>query len=140
MPTRAKSPGVSEAASFAYALDATQLPALSLVEVGGHRKLELRHMLGMAREAFGRLVDVSVRTLAAVESKGIHAEKLQRNYAEVKRLCDALAEVMEPAQLGPWLCRPNAAFNGLKPLEIIERGEMDRLWEMCFRLRSGLPT
>lgn len=97
-------------------------------------------MLGLAREAFGRLVDVSVRTLAAVETQGIRVEKLQRNYLEVKRLCDALGEVMDPAALGPWLNRPNEAFGGLKPLEVVERGEIDRLWELVFRLRSGLPS
>jgi hypothetical protein len=27
----------------------------------------------------------------------------------------------------------------LKPIEVIERGEIDRLWEMVYRLRSGIP-
>lgn len=34
---------------------------------------------------------------------------------------------------------PNDAFDGLKPLETIERGEIDRLWDMAYRLRSGMP-
>ncbi len=29
------------------------------------------------------------------------------------------------------------AFDGLKPLEVIEGGEIDRLWEMMYRLKSG---
>jgi DNA-binding XRE family transcriptional regulator len=113
---------------------------VQVVTVGRETKLELRHLLGLAREAFGRLVDVSVRTLAEVESKGTRVDKLQRNYLEVKRLCDALGEVMEPAALGRWLTLPNEAFGGLKPLEVIERGEIDRLWELAFRLRAGLPS
>ena len=32
---------------------------------------------------------------------------------------------------------PNAAFDGLKQMEVIERGEIDRLWNMVFELRSG---
>jgi hypothetical protein len=31
-------------------------------------------------------------------------------------------------------------FAGLKPLEVLERGEIDRLWEMYYRLRSGMPS
>ena len=30
------------------------------------------------------------------------------------------------------------AFDGLKPLEVIERGEIDRLWNMIFYLESGV--
>ena len=115
------------------------LHGVRVVKVGGESKLELRHKLGMPREAFGRLVSVSVRAIATVESKMEKVEKLQRNYVEVKRLCDSLAEVVDPATLGDWFDAPNNAFGGLKPIEVIERGEIDRLWEMFFRLRSGLP-
>lgn len=115
------------------------LHGVRVVKVGGESKLELRHQLGMARESFGRLVNVSVRAIATVESKMEKVEKLQRNYVEVKRLCDSLAEVVDPATLGEWFDTPNEAFGGLKPIEVIERGEIDKLWEMFFRLRSGLP-
>lgn len=63
----------------------------------------------------------------------------QASDVEVKRLCDALGEVVDPAALGGWFRAPNEAFNGLKPIEVIERGEIDRLWEMFYRLRSGMP-
>ena len=39
---------------------------------------------------------------------------------------------------GAWLDAPNPAFDGLKPLEVIERGEIDRLWNMIFYLESSL--
>ena len=35
---------------------------------------------------------------------------------------------------------PNPAFGGLKPLEVIERGEIDRLWNMIFYLESGVAS
>jgi DNA-binding XRE family transcriptional regulator len=139
MATAKRSNGTAEP-PVAYGMAVPGMNGVMVVTVGRESKLELRHMLGLAREAFGRLVDVSVRTLAAVETQGIRVEKLQRNYLEVKRLCDALGEVMDPAALGPWLNRPNEAFGGLKPLEVVERGEIDRLWELVFRLRSGLPS
>jgi hypothetical protein len=42
--------------------------------------------------------------------------------------------------LGNWFRAPNLAFDGLKPVEVIERGESDRLWEMAYYLRSGVPS
>ena len=38
-----------------------------------------------------------------------------------------------------WLKQANDAFDGLKPIEVIERGEIDRIWSMIFQLRSGNP-
>ena len=115
------------------------LHGVRVVTVKGESKLELRYMLGMPREAFGRLVNVSVRTIAEVESSKKKVDKLRRNYVEVKRLCDSLSEVVDPEFLGEWFDVPNEAFGGLKPIEVIERGEIDRLWEMFYRLRSGMP-
>ena len=66
-------------------------------------------------------------------------DKLQRPYREAARLYDTLTDVIEPAAIGPWFVTPNEAFDGLKPLEVIERGEIDRLWDMSYRLRSGMP-
>jgi len=39
--------------------------------------------------------------------------------------------------LGKWLETPNSAFGGLRPLEVIERGESDTIWQMIYFLRSG---
>ncbi|MDC0273365.1 MAG: hypothetical protein P8M30_08190 [Planctomycetaceae bacterium] len=116
------------------------LHGVRVVPVGEQFKLELRHKLGMPRTTFGRLVNVSVRTIAKVESDKEQVEKLQRNYLEVKRLCDSLSEVISTKSLGNWFNVPNDAFGGLKPIEVIEHGEIDRLWEMFYRLRSGMPT
>jgi hypothetical protein len=55
------------------------------------------------------------------------------------RLYETLIELVDPDSLGGWFMTPNGAFDGLKPIEVIERGEIDRLWEMAFRLRSGMP-
>jgi DNA-binding XRE family transcriptional regulator len=116
------------------------LDGVRVVEVDGEIKLELRHSLSMRRELFGRLVNVSVRTIAEIESSQKKVEKLRRNYVEAKRLCDALGEVVDTRELGIWFNTPSAAFGGLKPIEVIERGEIDRLWDMFYRLRSGEPS
>lgn len=49
-------------------------------------------------------------------------------------------EVIDPDFLGRWLQTPNDAFDGLKPLEVIDRGESDRIWSMIYFLRSGVAS
>ena len=115
------------------------MAGVQLIRKSKDTVLELRDRLGVTQEFFAQLVDVSVRTIAEVEANPKPVKKLFRNYAEVKRLCDALGEIVEPNEIPNWLKTPNDALDGFKPIEVIERGEIDRLWEMLFRLRSGMP-
>ena len=39
-----------------------------------------------------------------------------------------------------WLETPNKVFDGVEPLELIECGEVDRIWQIVYALRSGEPT
>jgi hypothetical protein len=59
---------------------------------------------------------------------------------ELQRLQQALAGVIKPTYVGEWLQNPNPAFDGLKPLEVIERGQIDRIWRMIHLLESGEPA
>lgn len=63
-----------------------------------------------------------------------------RRIRETARFQARLAEVVEPNAIPQWLDTPNDAFQGLKPLEVIERGEIDRLWTMIFYLESGVAS
>ena len=58
---------------------------------------------------------------------------------EVQRLWESLSEVVDPAELGTWFRTACQAFGGSTPIDVIGRGEIDRLWEMSHRLHSGLP-
>ena len=51
-------------------------------------------------------------------------------------LFDALAEVVTASQIGSWLDTPNPAFEASTPIEVIERGQSDRIWRM-WELRGG---
>ena len=115
------------------------LLGLGLLQRGKESRLELRDQLRMPRGLFGRIVNVSERTIAKVEATAQGANKLRRSYNEVFRLVMALSEIIDPAELSEWFITPNDAFDGLKPLEVIERGDSHRLWDMCFRLHSGMP-
>ena len=112
---------------------------VKVVKAGNEPKLLLRERLNMTREVFSRVVGVSLRAIASVEREQAEVAKLERPYAEVARLYEALGEVVDEKAIGPWFVTPNESFGGLKPLEIIERGEIDRLWDMVYRLRSGMP-
>ncbi len=116
------------------------LKGQGLIEARGGRKLELRNRLGVTRSMFGRIVNVAERTIAKVESGAETPAKLKRPYNEVYRLWEALSELVEPHSLGEWFQTPNASFDGLKPIEVIERGEIDQLWNMVFELQTGMPS
>ncbi len=101
--------------------------------------LELRSQLGFNREVFARLLPISVRSLTTIESGGPPAEAVARRLTELHRVVDALAEVVAKKVLGQWIQTPNPTFDGLKPLEVIERGEVNRIWQIVHLLRSGAP-
>ena len=55
------------------------------------------------------------------------------------RLLYALACLMRPKEVGQWLKEPNPAFDGSSPVQVIERGQMDRIWRMLYYAESGEP-
>jgi hypothetical protein len=63
-----------------------------------------------------------------------------RRLTEIKRLFAALEKLVSPQAIGPWLKDPNPAFDGSTPLQVIERGETDRIWRMVYELESGEPA
>ena len=60
-------------------------------------------------------------------------------FVEMDRLLDGLARLMQPKEVGRWLKAPNPAFEGSTPVQVIERGQMDRIWRMLYYAESGEP-
>lgn len=111
---------------------------LTLVEDDrGRSLLQLRSRLQMSRELFARLVPTSVRNLASIESGQSPSPVIQKNLNELRRVVSTLEDVVHKDAIGPWMIQPNEAFGGLKPIEVIERGEIDRIWRMLYQLQSG---
>jgi transcriptional regulator with XRE-family HTH domain len=98
---------------------------------------EIRRKLGLSRKLFSRLTGFSERAIANWESGETPEEPGLRRIRETERFQARLAEVVASEAIPQWLDTPNDAFDGLKPLEVIERGEIDRLWNMIFYLESG---
>jgi transcriptional regulator with XRE-family HTH domain len=101
---------------------------------------EVRKIAGVTIKDFARLIGFSERAIAEWESGKPLSEPARRKLAETQRLVAALGKLVEPESIPDWLRTPNDAFGGLKPLEVIERGETDRLWRMLFYLESGVAT
>jgi hypothetical protein len=110
---------------------AAQTPPLPLVKA-------VREKMGLPRKIFSRLTGFSERAIADWESGKAISEPGLRRIKEIERLQARLAEVVDPEAIPAWLETPNPAFGDLKPLEVIERGEIDRLWNMIFYLESGV--
>jgi hypothetical protein len=86
-----------------------------------------------------RLTGFSPRSVAKWSEGVLPSPKQEKALVEMDRLLDGLARVMRPEQVGQWLKTPNPAFDGSTPLQVVERGEMDRIWRMLYDLESGQP-
>ena len=100
----------------------------------------LREKLRLPRKVFSRLTGFSERAIADWEVGKPISEPGLRKIREIERLRDRLAEFIDADAIPRWLETPNPAFDGLKPLEVVERGEIDRLWKMIFYLESGVSS
>jgi len=96
----------------------------------------LRQQYGLSQALLARLLDVSLRTVSGLESG---SAATARNLIQVNRLCGALAEAMKSGYVGRWLDEPNEMLGGLKPVEAVERGQIDLVWQVVEGLRSGSP-
>jgi DNA-binding transcriptional regulator YiaG len=98
----------------------------------------LRATLGMPRVKFARLLGRTERAVIDWETGKSRPQGLsQQRLRELQRLTDALQSLFDPKALGTWFESPNSALGNFSPLELIERGETDRLWRMIFEFQSG---
>jgi DNA-binding transcriptional regulator YiaG len=102
--------------------------------------LQLRQKLGVNRQVFSRLSQFSERAIAKWETGEPLSAPSQQRMVELQRLQQSLSRVMRDDSVAQWLQTPNTAFAGLKPLEVVERGEIDRLWRMIYLMESGAPS
>jgi hypothetical protein len=98
---------------------------------------KFRQELCLTRKQFARLIGASGRAVAGWESDRPLSPVVQMSLRELEPLCRALIKIMKSKYVRQWLDTPNNAFSGLKPLDLIEHGELDRLWRMVFEVESG---
>jgi DNA-binding transcriptional regulator YiaG len=100
---------------------------------------EIAEKFGLRQETLSRLTGFSLRAVAGWASGKKPSAPVQRALTEMDRLLDSLSRLMEPKQVGRWLKEPNAAFDGSTPVQVIERGQIDRIWRMLYFVESGEP-
>jgi transcriptional regulator with XRE-family HTH domain len=118
----------------------TRLPPRRASRPAGTVVPRLREEFNLSRKTLARLTGLSERTLATWEAGGHINDAGQRAVTLAERLLHGLAEVIRPEALAAWLEQPNDGCGGLKPLEVVERGEADRLWRMIYFLGSGTAS
>ena len=93
----------------------------------------------VVRPDLTRLTGYSLRSVDKWAGGDKPSAAAQKQLKELIRLFDALADLMETAYVGTWIKDSNEAFDGSTPLQIIERGESDRIWRMVYQLQTGEP-
>lgn len=100
----------------------------------------IRRLLGISQDELARITGYSTRSIAAWEIGKSLSDAAKQKLAEIDRLRGALAQLMPPAKLGEWLGAPTPAFEGQTPIQVLERGESDRLWRMIFQIDANVAT
>jgi hypothetical protein len=96
---------------------------------------------GVTRKVFARLSGYSERSLAQWEAGERLTPPARRTMNELLRLHQRLARLIDPKLIGSWLERPNQkVFGGMTPLQVIESGEIDRIWEVILSRETARPT
>ena len=100
---------------------------------------EIADRFGVRQETLSRMTGFSPRAVAEWARGKEPSAPAKRAFNEMDRLLDALARLMRPKEVGQWLKEPNPAFDGSSPVQVIERGQMDRIWRMLYYAESGEP-
>jgi transcriptional regulator with XRE-family HTH domain len=110
------------------------------VKKASFRVKAVRSKYGLKQTQMSRLLGISPRKLSELESTSQNPRpETKRRLTEVDRLHKALDEIMDADDIAGWMEEPNEAFGGSTPLQVVERGEIDRLWQMIYAVRSGQP-
>jgi transcriptional regulator with XRE-family HTH domain len=101
---------------------------------------EVRNLLGISQDELARMTGYSIRAIADWEAGKKLSAAARQKVVETERLRAELAQIVPPVELGEWLRTPNPAFEGQSPIQVIERGEADRIWRMIIQIESGVAN
>ena len=116
------------------------LHALSRRGLVGLSVKDLTNRYSISYDTLTRMTGFSLRAVSNWSQGSKPSSSTARRLTEIKRLFAALENLVSAEAIGPWLKEPNPAFDGSTPLQVIERGETDRIWRMVYELESGEPA
>jgi hypothetical protein len=98
---------------------------------------KLAQQSGLTLDCLARMLRISRRAVAAWLSGQEPSRSYKVRLIEFGRMYQALSELVEPSAIGPWLEKRNPSLQGSTPLQVMERGESDRVWRIVWQLREG---
>jgi hypothetical protein len=103
----------------------------------GEQLSRLAKEAGMNYDMLAKALSVSRRSIGGWLS-GREPERINRvRINEFGRLAAELHTIIKPEKLKTWWNQPVAKFGGSTPLQVLERGETDRIWRMIWEIREG---
>jgi hypothetical protein len=120
-------------------LESPTQSAVSLVEAGesGEKMMAWRRGRRINRVTFAKIANCSERKLATYEKEKTLPPTVRRQLTEAARLLNALSEIIPIETLPAWLKEANPGFDDRTPLEVINSGEGDLLWDMVRQTKAG---
>ena len=90
----------------------------------------IRDALGISRERMARVLDISTRTVERWEERAeLPANRAGRQHlAELQHIVDLGLVVYGPEGFHKFLTLPMPIFGGRTPLQILEQGDLDRVY------------
>ena len=116
-----------------YSMDS--LDTTDRISVETVRKLAKQS--GLTLDLLARMLRISRRAVAAWLGGQEPSRSNKVRLIEFGRMYQALSELVQPSAIGPWLEKSNPSLQGSTPLQVIERGESDRIWRIVWQLREG---
>ena len=103
----------------------------------GERLSRIARDAGINYDMLARALSVSRRSISGWLT-GREPERINRvRINEFGRLVTDLRSIIKPEKLNGWWNQPVANFGGSTPLQVLERGEADRIWRMIWEIREG---
>jgi len=100
----------------------------------------IRVAVGLSQAEFGRMAGYSMRSVASWEAGEILPTTARRKVTEAARLLTALSELMPARAVGSWLREPNGSFGDRAPINLIEHGQADELWQMIHQIDANVAN
>ena len=103
---------------------------------------QVRHALGISRDRMGRLLEVTSKTVGRLEDEQRLPTQpaVATRLAKLKELADLGVLVYTPGGFARFMATPLPAFDGLIALQLIERGDIERVYAELAATYEGVPS
>lgn len=100
----------------------------------------VRNRFDLTQDEFAELTGYAKRSIASWEAGAGPSDSALTRIKELDRLSLAIKRIMGQAEVGQWMRKPNAAFEGRTPIQVVANGEADRLWQMVHNIEDGVAN